>query len=63
MSKYRDAQSWVEIQHHALHGWRELSEDDCDLLRTVNRVRELRLRNHRSRLRRERLLERRERDD
>jgi len=63
MSKYRDAQSWVEVQHHALQGWRELSEDDCDLLRTVNRVREMRVRNHRSRVRRERLLERRDSDN
>jgi len=60
MSKYRDAQSWVEIQHQALQGWRELSEDDCELLRTVKHVREMRVRNHRARLRRERLLERRD---
>jgi hypothetical protein len=60
MSKYRDAQSWVEVQHQALQGWRELSEDDCELLRTIKHVREMRVRNHRSRVRRERQLDQRE---
>ena len=54
MSKYHGEQSWLEIRHQALQGWRDLSEDDFENLRAIRRDHEVRARSQRSRLRRER---------
>jgi hypothetical protein len=61
MSKYHGEQSWLEIRHQALQGWRELSEDDFEALRAIRRDHEVRARSRRSLLRRERQLENHER--
>ena len=57
MSKYHGEQSWLEIRHQALHGWRDLSEDDFEMLRAIRRDQQVRERSQRSRARRERLSE------
>jgi hypothetical protein len=54
MSRYHGEQSWHEIRHQALQGWRDLSEDDFETLRAIRREHEVRERNERSRSRRER---------
>jgi hypothetical protein len=60
MSKYHGEQSWHEIRHQALQGWRDLSEDDLEAMRALRREHEVLARNQRSRFRRERLTEHRE---
>jgi hypothetical protein len=57
MSRYHGEQSWHEIRHQALQGWRDLSEDDLETLRAIRREHEVRARNERSRSRRERQFE------
>jgi hypothetical protein len=54
MSRYHGEQSWHEIRHQALQGWRDLSEDDFETLRAIRREHEVRERNERCRSRRER---------
>ena len=54
MSRYHGEQSWHEIRHQALQGWRDLSEDDFETLRAIRREHEVRERHERSRSRRER---------
>ncbi|HEX3122386.1 MAG TPA: hypothetical protein VHQ21_03725 [Rhodanobacteraceae bacterium] len=54
MSRYHGEQSWHEIRHQALQGWRDLSEDDFEALRAIRREHEVRERHERSRSRRER---------
>ena len=54
MSRYHGEQSWQEIRHQALQGWRDLSEDDFETLRAIRREHEVRERNERSLSRRER---------
>jgi len=54
MSRYHGEQSWHEIRHQALQGWRDLSEDDFETLRAIRREHEVRERNERSLSRRER---------
>ena len=54
MSRYHGEQSWQEIRHQALQGWRDLSEDDFETLRAIRREHEVRERHERSRSRRER---------
>ncbi|HSE12197.1 MAG TPA: hypothetical protein VLB69_06155 [Rudaea sp.] len=57
MSKHHGEQSWLEIRHQALQGWRDLSEDDFDTLRAVRRDHEVRARSERALQRRERQVE------
>jgi hypothetical protein len=57
MSRYHGEQSWHEIRHQALQGWRDLSEDDFEALRAIRREHEVRERHQRSRSRRERQTE------
>jgi len=54
MSRYHGEQSWQEIRHQALQGWRDLNEDDFETLRAIRREHEVRERHERSRSRRER---------
>ena len=54
MSRYHGEQSWQEIRHHALQGWRDLSEDDFETLRAIRHEHEVRDRHQRSLSRRER---------
>ena len=54
MSRYHGEQSWHEIRHQTLQGWRDLSEDDFETLRAIKREHEVRERHERSLLRRER---------
>jgi len=53
MSRYHGEQSWHEIRHQALQGWRDLSEDDFETLRAIRREHQVRERQQRSRSRRE----------
>ena len=54
MSRYHGEQSWHEIRHQTLQGWRDLSEDDFETLRAIRREHEVRERHARSLSRRER---------
>ena len=54
MSRYHGEQSWHEIRHQALQGWRDLSEDDFETLRAIRREHEVRERHERTLSRRER---------
>jgi len=54
MSRYHGEQSWNEIRHQALQGWRDLNEDDFEALRAIRREHEVRERHQRSLSRRER---------
>ncbi|HET7065280.1 MAG TPA: hypothetical protein VFI49_13495 [Rudaea sp.] len=60
MSRYHGEQSWHEIRHQALQGWRDLSEDDFEALRAIRRENEVRERHQRSRSRHERQTENRD---
>lgn len=53
MSRYHGEQTWHEIRHQALQGWRDLSEDDLETMRAIKREHELHERSQRSRFRRE----------
>jgi hypothetical protein len=54
MSKYHGEQYWTEIRHQtqALQGWRELNNDDFDMLRAISNDHEVRARSQRERVRR-----------
>jgi hypothetical protein len=62
MSRFHGEQCWSEIRHQAKHAWRELTEDDLDIMEAVQREREVRTRDQRSRVRRSHRLEEREAD-
>ena len=52
MSKYHGDQYWSEIRHQTLQGWRDLSDDDFDALRSIGHTREVKTRSQRERARR-----------
>lgn len=54
MSKFHGEQYWTTVRHHALQGWRELSDEDFEILRAIGHDREVRERGVRERQRRER---------
>jgi hypothetical protein len=62
MSKYHGEQYWTTVRHQALQGWRDLSDDEFDILRAIGHDREVRERSVRERLRRERRMNPRELD-
>jgi len=62
MSRFHGEQCWSEIRHQAKHAWRELSDDELDIMESVQREREVRTRDQRSRARRSYLLRERESD-
>ncbi|HZP64895.1 MAG TPA: hypothetical protein VFB32_01180 [Rudaea sp.] len=62
MSRYHGEQYWVELRHHAMHGWRDLNDDDLDTLDAIRHDHEVRNRDLRSRVRRDKQSELRELD-
>lgn len=62
MSRYHGEQTWHEIRHQALQGWRDLSEDDLEAMRAISREHQVHERSQRSRFRRERQTDHRDRE-
>jgi hypothetical protein len=63
MSKYHGEQYWSQIRHHALQGWQDISDEDLETFNTIRHSREVRTRDQRSRARRVRESEFRDRDN
>ena len=51
MSRHHGDQYWTEIHKRAICAWRELSDDDIDVLHAVRHEREVRARDERARVR------------
>ena len=60
MRKYHGEQYWSEIRHQTLQGWRDVSEDAFETLRAIRYDREVRVREQRASVRRDRQMQRRD---